>query len=632
MATRSKKTLNAKLSAMLPPKKSVKAKKKPAVAEDDVEETQAVSQADLARKKLTALMAAGEVSETKRLKDLAILEAAARDLEDCVLKETESKEAERSKLKGTKAKDLDGRKKHVHSRSRSRSSERHRSRSPKRRSRSPKRKSRSPKRRSRSPSRHRSKTPEARGRDRGSDRKLGKDRSDRLGHEHGDRRSEAPRRTGELSKRRSRSRSPNRRSRSRSPRRSKDSLGTTLPNGRSSSRRGHDGYEGKEKGASKDRDHRSRSPRKESSSSDESGDDTKVSKGGDERSGKGLPILFTRAGSIPDEVAAMAKMVKSMDQVCTGVAVRSAMLLDTVVNLLPSGSTEHEKRSLFASYAKNSVGNGGVQTKATSFGLDKLGNAILSGLCLRIVRRILLCSTADIPIMAFSAANAVILGSHDPSLPKLASKDSKMVDCSPRTTFDELVLFLVRWARVVYLVDPVYGSAISGLTCVVVDLHISNEPVMVIHEYIQLMKKLVVAGDGGDTFFPLFFVLQMQTLEQARLAVAEKARAKANENKPDGERPWVKKLKVIPTKIPKNTWAAPAVRPDRRDKAAIMEAGVSMSEDQIKLSSCHGWNNGTACSKLSPEGKCFFSHVCNVCLSSSHGRSSCPKKSAKKLE
>ena len=206
-----------------------------------------------------------------------------------------------------------------------------------------------------------------------------------------------------------------------------------------------------------------------------------------------------------------------------------------------------------------------------------------------------------------------------------------MVDCSPRTTFDELILFLVRWARVVYLVDPVYGSAISGLTCVVVDLHTNNESVIVIHEYIQLMKKLVVAGDGGDTFFPLFFVLQTQTLDQARLAVAEKARAKANESKADGERPWVKKLKVIPTNVTKNLWPTPVVR-RVSDKAAIMEAGVTMTDEQIKLSSCHGWNNGTACSKLSPEGECYFSHVCNVCLSSVHGRSACPKRSAKKLE
>ena len=141
-----------------------------------------------------------------------------------------------------------------------------------------------------------------------------------------------------------------------------------------------------------------------------------------------------------------------------------------------------------------------------------------------------------------------------------------------------------------------------------------------------------MAGEGGDTFFPLFFVLQTQTLEQARLAVAEKARAKANENKADGERPWVpKKLKVIPTKVhgvKSNLWPTPVVR----DKAAIMESGVTMSDEQIKPSSCHGWNNGTACSKLSPEGKCYFFHVCNVCLSSVHGRSSCLKRSAKKNE
>ena len=93
MATRSKKGSADKLLAVLPPKKASKTKKKPVV---DVEETRALSpvlsQSDLARRKLADLMAAGEVSETKRLKDLAILEAAAKDLEDCVMKETKSKE------------------------------------------------------------------------------------------------------------------------------------------------------------------------------------------------------------------------------------------------------------------------------------------------------------------------------------------------------------------------------------------------------------------------------------------------------------------------------------------------------------------------------------------------------------
>ena len=68
-------------------------------------------------------------------------------------------------------------------------------------------------------------------------------------------------------------------------------------------------------------------------------------------------------------------------------------------------------------YVRNSIGSGAASTQTSSFGLEKVGQAVLSGLCLRIVRRILLCSTADIPIMAFSAANVVILGSHDPSLP-----------------------------------------------------------------------------------------------------------------------------------------------------------------------------------------------------------------------
>jgi len=76
-------------------------------------------------------------------------------------------------------------------------------------------------------------------------------------------------------------------------------------------------------------------------------------------------------------------------------------------------------------------------------------------------------------------------------------------------------------------------------------------------------------------------------------------------------------------------WATPVVR-DQREKAAIMEAGVVITDEQLKASSCHGWNNGTACSKLSAEGNCHFSHVCNVCLSTKHGRLACPKISAKK--
>ena len=612
MSTRSKK-VSGDLLRGVPLKKVMKAKKKKSSVV--VGDTRAPSpeplQSDLARKKLATLMAASKAAEAKRVEDQLILEAAARDLEDCVLKETKSKVPE-------------GRKGRSPSRSRSRSSERRRSRSPKRRSRSPKRRSRSPKRRSRSPSRRRSKSPDARDLDRGRDRKVDGERSDRAARERESRRSDAPRRTEDSGRRRSRSRSPKRRSRSRSPRRVKSSSEATLPSGsgKGSARKGRDGHEDGSKDSSKDRD-------KESSSNEDSGDESKGVKSGEERSGKDLSYLFTRAGSISDEVTAMAKVVKKMDQVCTGVAFRAAMLLDTVVNLLPSGSLEHEKRSLFASYVKGSAGSTEDTTKATSFGLEKLGNAILSGLCLRIVRRILMCSTADIPIMAFSAANAVILGQHDPALPKVASKDSKMLDCSSRTTFDELSLFLIRWARVVYLVDPVYGSAISGLTCVAIDLHASNESVIVIHEYIQLMKKLVVAGEGGDTFFPLFFVLQTQTLEQARLAVAEKARAKANESKTVGdEKPWLgKKPKVYPGKI--HGLKANVIL---HDKAAIMEAGASMSEEQIKMSSCHGWNNGTACSKLSPEGKCYFSHVCNVCLSSSHGRTTCPKRVAKKHE
>ena len=72
-STRSKKTSADKLSSVLPLKKTSKTKKKSVVNVVDVEETRApspeLSQSDLARKKLAALMAAGEVAEAKRLKD-----------------------------------------------------------------------------------------------------------------------------------------------------------------------------------------------------------------------------------------------------------------------------------------------------------------------------------------------------------------------------------------------------------------------------------------------------------------------------------------------------------------------------------------------------------------------------------
>ena len=105
----------ARRISCLPLKKASKMKKKPVV---DVEEIRArspeFSLSDLARMKLADLMTTGEVSETKRLKDLAILEAAVKDLEDGVMKETKSKE---TKSKGTKSKDSDERKKRSHSRS-----------------------------------------------------------------------------------------------------------------------------------------------------------------------------------------------------------------------------------------------------------------------------------------------------------------------------------------------------------------------------------------------------------------------------------------------------------------------------------------------------------------------------------
>ena len=45
----------------------------------------------------------------------------------------------------------------------------------------------------------------------------------------------------------------------------------------------------------------------------------------------------------------MAKVIMKMDQIGTGVAVRTAMLLEAVVNLLPSGSREHERGSWLTS-------------------------------------------------------------------------------------------------------------------------------------------------------------------------------------------------------------------------------------------------------------------------------------------
>ena len=99
-STRSKKGSADKSSSMVLPLKkalSSKTKKKPLVEEVVVEETLAPppkpSQSDLARTKL----AAGEVAEVNRLKDLAELEAAAKDLEDCVLKETKVDRHERRK-------------------------------------------------------------------------------------------------------------------------------------------------------------------------------------------------------------------------------------------------------------------------------------------------------------------------------------------------------------------------------------------------------------------------------------------------------------------------------------------------------------------------------------------------------
>ena len=127
-----------------------------------------------------------------------------------------------------------------------------------------------------------------------------------------------------------------------------------MPNGSGggSSRKGQDDRGTKEESSSKNRRSESSDDREEASSNDESGDgggDGRDSKGEEKRSSfpGGKDFLFRRRVAIPEEVAQMAKDLKKMDQICTGVAVRSAMLLDAVVKLLPSGSHEHEKGCRF---------------------------------------------------------------------------------------------------------------------------------------------------------------------------------------------------------------------------------------------------------------------------------------------
>ena len=96
----------ATLAGVLPLKKvpkakvsKVGAKKNPAVVPEIIDGTptpQAPSESDVARMELAYLKAAGEAAAAKRLKDQTkgqtALVAAAKKLEDCVLKETAPKE------------------------------------------------------------------------------------------------------------------------------------------------------------------------------------------------------------------------------------------------------------------------------------------------------------------------------------------------------------------------------------------------------------------------------------------------------------------------------------------------------------------------------------------------------------
>ena len=83
------------MAMVRPLKRTPKTKKKPVVIDGVVGEIQVpspeLSQSDLARKKLAALRAAGEVAEAKRLKDRAALEEAAKELKDCVIMESKAK-------------------------------------------------------------------------------------------------------------------------------------------------------------------------------------------------------------------------------------------------------------------------------------------------------------------------------------------------------------------------------------------------------------------------------------------------------------------------------------------------------------------------------------------------------------
>ncbi len=112
-------SLEKTLPAMsTPAKRGPKGKKEVVVAEPEVV---IQTPSDVARKKVAALKAAVDAADAQRAKDVAALDAAAQDLEDCVVKETKPMESE-------------DRKRHARSRSRS---PRRRSYSPRRRSFSP---------------------------------------------------------------------------------------------------------------------------------------------------------------------------------------------------------------------------------------------------------------------------------------------------------------------------------------------------------------------------------------------------------------------------------------------------------------------------------------------------------------
>ena len=556
----------------------------------------ALSKSDLARKALEEAEYASKKAEAElsclRDKLKVVREAAAKALEASIEDERKAKRAEERLAERSRDRDGDHRDHDGEHR-------RHRSRS-----RSPGRS-----RRSRSPTRRRS-----RSRDRSPSPKFRRS-------SHG--RSRSPRRRDGRSH--SRSHSPRNRHTTRDDRSklgdlSKSKTSITLPGGVTDRQPPPPPLSSsKEKKKTPLKDDDDDDPSDSSNSGDEKGLSKGVSskagssKGSKKSSHTGEIVFFAREAAIPLEVESFATMLLGMDQVCTAVAYRAAALVEAVVKLLPQDASDDSSTSKFASYFKT-VSTSGFLTSASgdAHNLDKMAAAVVSGLSLVMVRRILHVATADIPIMAFSAANAVILGAHDPSLPKVASKDNKLVECSSRTTFPELALYMTRWARVVNLVDAVYGSAINGLTCVAIELHIGGEAVMVIYEYIQILKKL--SNDGGEHFYSLFFTLQSVHLQSARHAVSEKARVKAATEPSVPTPPPPPKTAPAGSSRPKNP------KPWVGGQHRLTENPLTPQEQRDK--SCHGYNYGNPCSEI----PCKFPHVCKICLSTSHGKHQCDKK------